>query len=223
MLDAYLYAGLRTPFGRHAGALAAVRPDDLLAGTIRALLEGSGFAPERIEDVVVGCACQAGEDARNVGRHAGLLAGLPIEAGGQTVNRLCGSGLAAILDAARAVTCGEGELFVAGGVESMSRAPFVLGKADQPFSRKAEIYDSSIGVRFPNRRLTAAFGADTMPETADTVARELDIGRPASECRTFGRADFIRVPRPAANTTTESLLCVMGGRANAVLVRVADG
>lgn len=181
MLDAYIYDGVRTPIGRHAGALAAVRPDDLLAATIRAVVERSGFEPASVEDVIVGCACQAGEDARNIGRHAGLLAGLPVEVAGQTINRLCGSGLAAVVDAARAVTCGEGELFVAGGVESMSRAPFVLNKADEAFGRRAEIYDSSIGARFPNRRLTAAFGADTMPETADTVAEDLGIGREDSD------------------------------------------
>ena len=181
MLDAYIYDGSRTPIGRHAGALAAVRPDDLLAATIRAVVGRNSFEPESIEDVIVGCACQAGEDARNIGRHAALLAGLPVEVAGQTVNRLCGSGLAAVVEAARAVTCGEGELFVAGGVESMSRAPFVLGKAEEAFGRKAEIYDSSIGARFPNRRLTAAFGADTMPETADIVADDLGIGREDSD------------------------------------------
>jgi acetyl-CoA C-acetyltransferase len=181
MPDAFIYDGIRTPFGRHAGALSLVRPDDLLAETIRKLMARTAFSPSAVEDVIVGCACQAGEDARNVGRHAGLLAGLPIETGGQTVNRLCGSGLAAVLDAARAVRCGEGDLFVAGGVESMSRAPFVLAKAEQAFSRTAEIYDSSIGARFPNRRITDQFGNDTMPATADNVARELGIGREESD------------------------------------------
>ncbi len=181
MLDACIYDGVRTPFGRHAGALSSVRPDDLVAETIRAVVARTGFRPEDIEDVILGCSCQAGEDSRNIARHAGLLAGLPVAAGGQTVNRLCGSGMAAVLDAARAVSCGEGELMVAGGVESMSRAPFVLGKAETPFSRTAEIFDSSIGVRFPNPRLHQLFGADTMPETADTVARDLGIGREDSD------------------------------------------
>ena len=181
MLDAYIYDGIRTPIGRHAGALAKVRPDDLLAGTIRALIERSAFAPEQVEDVVIGCTCQAGEDSRNVARHAGLLAGLPLEVGGVTLNRLCGSGLAAILDAARTVTCGEGELFVAGGVETMSRAPFVLGKAESAYSRKAEIFDSTMGARFPNRKIRAQFGGDTMPETADNIARDLGIGRDESD------------------------------------------
>ncbi len=181
MLDAYLYDGVRTPFGRHAGCLSGVRPDELLGETIRGLMARNAFSPEEVEDVIVGCTCQAGEDSRNIGRQGGLLAGLPIEAGGQTVNRLCGSGLAAILDAARAATCGEGELFVAGGVESMSRAPFVLGKAEKPFSRSAELYDSTMGARFPNTRLAAQFGSDTMPATADNVASALDIRRAESD------------------------------------------
>ncbi|MCP5365831.1 MAG: 3-oxoadipyl-CoA thiolase [Hyphomicrobiales bacterium] len=181
MLDAYVYGGFRTPIGRYAGALAAVRPDDLLAGAVRELMARTGVPAERVEDVIVGCACQAGEDARNLGRHVGLLAGLPVESGGQTINRLCGSSLAAVVDAARAVTCGEGDLFVAGGVESMTRAPFVLGKSSHAYGRSAEIYDSTIGARFPNRRLVAEYGADTMPETADNVARDLAIGREESD------------------------------------------
>jgi acetyl-CoA C-acetyltransferase len=134
MLDAYLYHGLRTPFGRHAGALAAVRPDDLLGGVIRALLARSAIPAEAIEDVIAGCTNQAGEDSRNVARHAALLAGLPPSVPGVTVNRLCGSGLAALLDAARAASTGQGDLFVAGGVESMSRAPFVQAKAESAYS-----------------------------------------------------------------------------------------
>ncbi|MEX2647657.1 MAG: 3-oxoadipyl-CoA thiolase, partial [Alphaproteobacteria bacterium] len=181
MLDAYVYDGARTPFGRHAGSLARVRPDDLLAGTIKAIVGRSAFAPEDIEDVVAGCANQAGEDSRNVARNAGLLAGLPVGAGGQTVNRLCGSGLAAVLDAARAVSCGDGELVVAGGVESMSRAPFVLGKSEAPFSRAAAIFDSTMGARFPNPALLRRFGADTMPETADNVARDHGIDRASAD------------------------------------------
>ena len=181
MLAAYIYDGVRTPFGRHAGSLSGVRPDELLGTTIGALMARSTFGPEEVEDVIIGCTCQAGEDLRNVARQGGLLAGLPVGTGGQTVNRLCGSGLAAILDAARAATCGEGSLFVAGGVESMSRAPFVLGKTEKPFSRKAELYDSTMGARFPNEKLAAQFGSDTMPETADNVARALDIGRAESD------------------------------------------
>lgn len=178
-MSAYIYDGLRTPFGRHAGALAKVRPDDLLAGVIRALVERNAFAPDLYEDVIAGCTNQAGEDARNLARHAGLMAGLPVEAGGLTVNRLCGSGLAAIIDAARAIRCDEGELFVAGGAESMSRAPFVMAKSESPFSRDFRAFDSTIGARFPNPRIESAFGADTMPETADNIARELNLSRDA--------------------------------------------
>ncbi|MCP3098401.1 3-oxoadipyl-CoA thiolase [Myxococcus sp. K15C18031901] len=181
MMSAYIYDGLRTPFGRHAGALAPVRPDELLAGVIRALMSRGPFEPGDVEDVVIGCTNQAGEDSRNVARHAALLAGLPVEAGGVTVNRLCGSGLAAVLDAARAVLAGQGELFVAGGVESMSRAPFALAKAESAYSRDAQVFDTTLGARFPNPRLVARYGGDTMPETADNVARELGIGREASD------------------------------------------
>ena len=176
-MSAFIYDGLRTAFGRHAGALSRVRPDDLLAHVIRALIERNTFAPETYEDVIAGCTNQAGEDARNLARHAGLLAGLPEETGGLTVNRLCGSGLAAIMDAARAVRCGEGELFVAGGAESMSRAPFVMAKGETPFSRDFRAFDSTIGARFPNPLIEREFGADTMPETADNIARDLGLSR----------------------------------------------
>ncbi|MDX1633945.1 MAG: 3-oxoadipyl-CoA thiolase [Marinobacter sp.] len=178
-MSAYIYDGLRTPFGRHAGCLARVRPDDLLAGVIRALVERNAFDPLAYEDVIAGCTNQAGEDARNLARHASLLAGLPMETGGITVNRLCGSGLAAVIDAARAVRCGEGALFVAGGAESMSRAPFVMAKSETPFSRDFRAFDSTIGARFPNPLIEKQFGADTMPETADNIARELGLTREA--------------------------------------------
>jgi acetyl-CoA C-acetyltransferase len=181
MMDAYIYDGLRTPIGRHAGVLAPVRPDDLLAGVIATVVKRNPFKSEQYEDVVVGCTNQAGEDARNVARQAGLLAGLPVETAGQTVNRLCGSGLAAVLDASRAVTCGQGELFVAGGVESMSRAPFVMSKAESAYSREAKLFDSTIGARFPNPKVAKQFGQDTMPETADNVARDHGISRTDSD------------------------------------------
>ncbi len=176
-MSAYIYDGLRTAFGRHAGALAKVRPDDLLASVIKALVERNAFPLEAYEDVIAGCTNQAGEDARNLARHAGLLAGLPVETGGLTVNRLCGSGLAAIIDSARAIRCGEGDLFVAGGAESMSRAPFVIAKSESPFSRDFRAFDSTIGARFPNPRIEADFGSDSMPETADNIARELNLDR----------------------------------------------
>ncbi|HEY8554556.1 MAG TPA: 3-oxoadipyl-CoA thiolase [Burkholderiales bacterium] len=177
MLDAYIYDGLRSPFGRHAGALAPVRPDDLVAEVMRALVARSPWKPEEIEDVILGCTNQAGEDARNVARNSLLAADFPVTVPGQTVNRLCASGLAAVVDAARAVTCGEGDIFVAGGVESMSRAPFVLGKAESAYSREFRMFDSTIGARFPNPKVTARYGADTMPETGDNVAKEFGISR----------------------------------------------
>ncbi|CAG0986313.1 partial acetyl-CoA C-acetyltransferase, partial [Rhodocyclaceae bacterium] len=164
MLDAYLYDGLRSPFGRHAGTLSSIRPDDLMAEVMSALLERSAWTPENVEDVLIGCTNQAGEDARNIGRHAALLAGFPTTVPGQTVNRLCASGLAAAIDAARAVTCGEGHLYLAGGVESMSRAPFVFAKGETAYSRDVRMFDSTIGARFPNPRLTERYGSDTMPE-----------------------------------------------------------
>lgn len=177
MLNAYLYDGLRSPFGRHAGVLAPVRPDDLVAEVMRALLARSPWKPDEIEDVLLGCTNQAGEDARNVARNSLLAAGFPVTVPGQTVNRLCASGLAAVIDAARAVTCHEGEIFVAGGVESMSRAPFVMGKSESAYSRDIKIYDSTIGARFPNPKVTALYGADTMPETGDNVAKEFGVSR----------------------------------------------
>ncbi len=181
MLNAYLYDGLRTPFGRHAGALAKVRPDDLLAGVIRDVMARSPFKPDQVEDVVVGCANQAGEDSRCVARHAGLLAGLPVEAAGAVLQRNCGSGLQAIVSASHALSCGEGEVMVAGGVESMSRSVFVMSKAEAAFAREVKIFDSALGARFPNPRIEGDFGADTMPETADNLAREFDISRDACD------------------------------------------
>ncbi len=177
MLDAYIYEGLRTPIGRHAGALASVRPDDLLAGVLTALTQKSAFPVEQIEDVLIGCTNQAGEDSRNVARNALLAAGLPDSVPGQTINRLCASGLAAVLDAARAVSAGEGELYLAGGVESMSRAPFVVAKAENPYQREMKSFDTTMGARFPNHKVIAKYGADTMPETGDNVAREFNVNR----------------------------------------------
>jgi acetyl-CoA C-acetyltransferase len=177
MLDAYMYTGKRSPFGRHAGALAKMRPDDMLASVIAQVVAESGFAPDKIEDVVVGCGNQGGEDSRCVARHAALVAGLPIEVPGSVLQRNCGSGLNAIAVAAQSITCGEGEVFVAGGVESMSRAPFVMGKAEGAYSREMRIFDSTIGARFPNPKVEGRYGADTMPETADNLARDYQITR----------------------------------------------
>ena len=177
MLNAYIYDGLRSPFGRHAGELASIRPDDLAATVIQKLLEKTGVPGAAIEDVILGDTNQAGEDSRNVARNALLLAGLPVTVPGQTVNRLCASGLGAVIDSARAITCGEGELYIAGGVESMSRAPFVMGKAESAYSRDAKIYDTTIGSRFPNKKIIAQYGGHSMPETGDNVAADFGISR----------------------------------------------
>lgn len=183
MLEAYIYDGLRTPFGRNAGGLSKVRPDDLLAGVVKEVVARSGFAPETIDDVSIGCASQAGEDSRNVARHALLLAGLPVEVPGSVHNRLCGSGLNALIAASHAITCGEADVCVAGGIESMTRAPFVVGKAEQAFTKSFTVYDSSLGARFPNPKIESVFGADTMPETADNLARDFQLTR--EDCDVF--------------------------------------
>lgn len=177
MLNAYIYDGLRSPIGRHGGVLASIRPDDLAAEVIKKLIEKIGVPGTDIEDVILGDTNQAGEDSRNVARMAVLLAGLPVTVPGQTVNRLCASGLGAVIDSARAITCGEGELYIAGGVESMTRAPFVMGKAETAFSREAKIFDTTIGSRFPNKKITAQYGGHSMPETGDNVAVEFGITR----------------------------------------------
>jgi acetyl-CoA acyltransferase len=178
MAEAYIVGGVRTPIGRYAGALAAIRPDDLAAHVIRQLLAGyPAVDPEEIDDVVLGCANQAGEDNRNVARMGALLAGLPVTVPGTTVNRLCGSGLDAVSYAARAIRAGEADLLVAGGVESMSRAPFVLPKAETPFARAAEIADTTLGWRLVNPVMEKQYGIDSMGATAENVAADHDISR----------------------------------------------
>jgi len=179
--EAFIYDGGRSPFGRHAGALAPIRPDNLLAHVIKSVVGRNEFTTDLYEDVVIGNTNQAGEDCRNVGRFAALLAGLPTSVAGLTVNRLCGSGLAATLDVARAVKCGEGELFIAGGVESMSRAPLILSKAQSAFDRGQQLADSTLGARFSNPAIIEAFGNDTMPQTADNIAKDLGISREDSD------------------------------------------
>jgi len=186
MLEAYIYDGIRTPFGRQDGALSGVRPDNMLGDVIKTVVTRSGFAPQSIDDVNIGCVSQAGEDSRNVGRHAMLLAGLPIEVPANTVNRLCGSGMNALISAAHAITCGEADVVVAGGVESMTRAPFVVGRADGAFPKRIESYVASLGARFPNPRIEGEFGDDTMPQTADNLAREFQLTREA--CDVFALA-----------------------------------
>ena len=178
MSTAYLVTGTRTPIGRYGGALAPVRPDDLAAhvlGTLTAMLPSVDWAA--VDDVVLGCANQAGEDNRNVARMAVLLAGLPVQVPAGTVNRLCGSGLDAVAIAARAVRAGDADLVIAGGVESMTRAPFVTGKAAAAWSRTAEVHDTTIGWRFVNPRMRERHGTDSMPETAENVAAEYGVSR----------------------------------------------
>jgi acetyl-CoA C-acetyltransferase len=177
MLDAYIYDGLRSPIGRHAGKLAPMRPDDLAGEVMKEVVGRNKVDPKQISDVILGCVNQAGEDSRNVARFAALLAGLPPTTPGVTVNRLCASGLQAVVDAARAVTCGEGDLYIAGGVESMSRAPYVLSKADSPYSREIKMFDTTIGSRFPNPKVVKQFGNHAMPETGDNVAKDFGISR----------------------------------------------
>jgi 3-oxoadipyl-CoA thiolase len=176
--EAFICDYVRTPIGRYAGALSSVRADDLAAIPIRVLIaRNPGVDWAELDDVILGCANQAGEDNRNLARMAGLLAGLPDSSGGVTLNRLCGSGLDAVAMAARAIRGGESDLIIAGGSESMSRAPFVVPKAEQPFSRTAEIYDTTIGWRFVNPKMKAAYGDDTMPSTGENVAQEYQISR----------------------------------------------
>ncbi len=178
MTEAYICDAVRTPIGRYGGTLSSVRADDLGAVPIAALMARN---PEvdwaAVDEVIFGCANQAGEDNRNVARMSALLAGLPVDVPGITVNRLCGSGMDAIGMAARAIKSGDADLLIAGGVESMSRAPFVMGKADAAFSREAAFYDTTIGWRFVNRKMQEAYGSHSMPETADNVAEDFQIGR----------------------------------------------
>ena len=182
MKAVYVIDCLRTPIGRYGGALASVRPDDLLAHVIKALLQrNQRVQPETIEDVIAGAANQSGEDNRNVARMAALLAGLPVSVAGVTVNRLCASGLQAVMDAARAIACGEGDLYIACGVESMSRSPFVLPKQTEPFGRKTELYDTTLGWRFINPRLAELYHPHSMGETAENVARQWNISRHAQD------------------------------------------
>ena len=180
--QAFICDAIRTPFGRYGGALSSVRPDDLAAVPIRALMaRNPGVDWHAVADVVMGCANQAGEDNRNVGRMAALLAGLPLEVPGVTINRLCGSGLDAVGSAARAIKAGEAGLMIAGGVESMSRAPFVMPRAESAFSRGAAIYDTTIGWRFINTLMKQQYGVDAMPETAENVATDFKIEREAQD------------------------------------------
>jgi len=182
MKPVYIVDAIRTPIGRYGGTLSTVRPDDLMAHVVKQLLaRQTGLDPAAIEDLICGDANQAGEDNRNVARMAALLAGLPVEVAGNTVNRLCASGLQAIMDASRAIACGEGDLMIAGGVESMTRAPFVMAKSDGAWSRKTEVFDTTIGWRFTNPRLAEKYHPYSMGETAENVARQWKISRSAQD------------------------------------------
>ena len=198
MRDVYICSFLRTPIGRFGGTLSLVRPDDLAAFPLKALMDRhTGVDWQCLDDVIFGCANQAGEDNRNVARMALLLAGLPETIPGTTVNRLCGSGMDAVIMAARAIKAGEAELIVAGGVESMSRAPFVMPKAREAFSRHAEVHDTTIGWRFINPRMMELYGADSMPETAENVAADFAISRMDQDA--FALRSQIRAAAAQAN------------------------
>ena len=197
MNAAFLCDAVRTPIGRYGGALASVRADDLAAAPIRALVQrNAGVDWSQLDDVILGCANQAGEDNRNVARMALLLAGLPDSVSGMTVNRLCGSGMEAVALAARAISAGEMDFAIAGGVESMSRAPFVIGKAQSAFQRSAEMHDTTIGWRFVNPRMRAQYGTDSMPETGDNVARDFGVSREDQDA--FAYRSQMRAAKAAA-------------------------
>jgi 3-oxoadipyl-CoA thiolase len=182
-MDAYIVDGVRTPVGNISGGLSDVRPDDLAALVIAEVTRRTpALDPARVSDVILGCANQAGEDNRNVARMALLLAGLPVSVPGETVNRLCASGLSAVANAARAVRLGEGEFYIAGGVESMTRAPYVLSKAGKPFARDIELFDTSLGWRFVNPKMKAAYGTDSMGQTAENVAEQYKVSREDQDC-----------------------------------------
>lgn len=222
MLQGYIYDGLRSPFGRHAGALSGIRPDDLAAQVTRALIARSDLPTDRIEDVIMGNVCQSGEDSRNVARFIGLLAGAPETAGGLTVNRLCGSGMAAALDAARSITVGEADLYVAGGTESMTRAPFVMAKSASAWARQPEVYDTTIGTRFPNREFGRKFGDYTMPQTADNLAADYKIARADCDAYAYASQQRYEAARAEGFFKDEIHPIEIAGRKGAVTVVDAD-
>lgn len=209
MKAVYVVDALRTPIGKYAGTLSTVRPDDLAALVIKALIERNpGIDVNEIEDVIFGAANQAGEDNRNVARMAGLLAGLPITVGGNTVNRLCASGLQSILDASRSIMAGDGELYIAGGVESMTRAPFVMAKSETAFGRTPEIYDTTIGWRFTNKKLAEMYYPYVMGETGENVAERWKISREQQDAFAFSSQQKYAAAH-AANRFAEELIPVM--------------
>jgi acetyl-CoA acyltransferase len=206
MVEAFICDAVRTPIGRYAGALAAVRTDDLGALPLAALLaRNPSLVAGAVEEVILGCANQAGEDNRNVARMATLLAGYPVEVPGVTLNRLCGSGLDAVAVASRIIKTGEAELVIAGGVESMSRAPLVMPKAEAAFSREAQIYDTTIGWRFVNARMKSQYGIDSMPETGENVAAEFAVSREDQDRFALGSQERVAASRsPSARARCAS-------------------
>ncbi len=203
-MSVYIVDAVRTPIGRYAGALSSVRPDDLLSLVIQKLLErNASIDSEAIEDVIAGAANQSGEDNRNVARMAALLAGLPITVAGVTVNRLCASGMQAIMDAARAIHHGDGEIYIAGGVESMSRAPFVMPKSEQAFGRAPEIFDTTLGWRFINSKLSALYHPYSMGETAENVAKQWHISREAQDAFALASQEKYFAAKAAGNWSDE--------------------
>jgi 3-oxoadipyl-CoA thiolase len=216
---AYICDGIRTPIGRYGGALAGVRPDDLAAIPIRALLDRHpALDPSRIDDVIFGCANQAGEDNRNVARMALLLAGLPASVPGVTVNRLCGSSLDAVAAAARAVMAGEASLVIAGGVESMSRAPFVMGKSETPFGRNVRLEDTTLGWRFVNPEMQKRHGVDSMAETAENVAAEHGISRPDQDAFALRSQQRAAAAQQAGRLAEEIVPVVVTQRKGAITI-----
>jgi acetyl-CoA C-acetyltransferase len=208
MKAVYVIDAVRTPIGKYAGALSSLRPDDLAAFIIKALMERNpGVDANAIEDVILGAANQAGEDNRNVARMAALMAGLPVTVGGNTVNRLCASGLQAIADASRSIIAGDGDLYIAGGVESMTRAPFVMAKADTAFGRTPEIYDTTIGWRFTNKKLAALYHPYAMGETAENVAERWKISREEQDAFAFASQQKYAAAH-AANRFAEEMVAV---------------
>jgi len=223
MAEAFICDAVRTPIGRYGGALSGVRTDDLAAIPIRTLVERNASIDwSRVNDVILGCANQAGEDNRNVARMAALLAGLPVDVSGVTVNRLCGSGMEAVVQAARAIKTGEASLMIAGGVECMSRAPFVMPKASSAFSRNAEIYDTTIGWRFINPLMKKVYGVDSMPETSDNVAAEFEVSRADQDA--FAYRSQMRTKRAqAAGRLAEEIVPVkIAGRRETVTVSIDE-
>lgn len=223
MNPVYIVDAVRTPIGRYGGSLATVRPDDLLAHVIKKLVErNAGIDTAAIEDVIAGAANQSGEDNRNVARMAALLAGLPVTVAGVTVNRLCASGLQSIMDGARQIMCGDAELVIAGGVESMTRAPFVMAKNAEPWARKPELFDTTMGWRFINKKLSAMYHPYAMGETAENVARQWNIGREEQDAFAFSSQEKYFAARAAGKWADEIVPVPVEGAKGAVNIFDSD-